>query len=398
MRTFLLLLALTLLVPASAGAAPPPPAPDGLDSVPMAALRDSMRRWDGLAQAWFRLRAGDAEGARGEARRLLREHPRDPDALHLLGIAEAAAGKPLQAEGALRRSLRVRPDGWVGVQLVNLYIDGGRLKRAEKVVTDLERTLAADVEVRRARVYVLLASGQLLEARDALVALEQARPSGPSAHQLAILLSELGDPAGALEASRRAVERAPESTLYRRELFDRLVDAGDWAGLVTASSAAGASIVGGGRDAWYRGLALARLGRTEEAIKALASVVQHGGADPRALTAAAGHLLQLGSYADAEAAARAAMRLSDGDSALHHLLAMTLSRQARESEGLAHYRRAAEEVPADATYRFDLLVSMCALERHEELGDALPRARRDFPEDARFGALADRCLADAPSS
>ncbi|MCP4869536.1 MAG: tetratricopeptide repeat protein [Proteobacteria bacterium] len=398
MRTFLLLLALILLVPASAGAAPPAPSPDGLDSVPMTGLRDAMRRWDGLAQAWFRLAAGDADGARGEARRLLRERPRDPDALHLLGIAAAAAGKPLQAEGALRRSLRLRPDGWVGVQLVNLYLDGGKIKKADKVVGDLERTLAADVEVRRARIYVLLASDRLDEAKDALVALESARPSAPSAHQLAILLSELGDPVGALAASRRAVERDPDSALYRRELFDRLVDAGDWDGLVAASSAAGASSAGGGRDAWYRGLALARLGRPEEAVKAFASVVQHGSPDPRALTAAAGHLLQLGSYTHAEEAVRAAMRLSDSDSALHHLLAMTLSRQARESEGLAHYRRAAEAVPADATYRFDLLVSMCALERTGELGDALTRARRDFPEDARFGALADRCLADAPSS
>jgi len=397
-RRSLLLLVLSLLVPAAAGAAPPPPAPDGLDGVPMVALRDAMRGWDGLAQAWFRLRAGDAAGALGETRQLLRERPRDPDALHLLGISAAAADRPLRAREALARSLRQRPDGWVGVHLVNEYLDRGKLRRAEAVVTDLERTLAADVQVRRARVYVLLAGGRLIKARDALVALEAARPSPQAAHQLAVLLSELGDAPGALEASRRAVERDPESGAYRRELFDRLVDAGDWAGLVAASSEAGASTAGGGRDAWFRGLGLARQGRSDEAIKALASVVQHGHPDPGALTAAAGHLLQLGAYAHAEEATRAAMRLSDADPALHHLLAMTLSRQARESEGLAHYRRAAEASADDATYRFDLLVSMCALERDQELDDALARARRDFPEDGRFGALADRCRADAPSS
>jgi hypothetical protein len=92
------------------------------------------------------------------------------------------------------------------------------------------------------------------------------------------------------------------------------------------------------------------------------------------------------------------MHLSDGDPALHHLLAMTLSRQARESEGLAHYRMAAESVAEDATYRFDLLVSMCTLERAVELDEALVRARRDFPEDGRFDALADRCQAGVPSS
>jgi Flp pilus assembly protein TadD len=92
------------------------------------------------------------------------------------------------------------------------------------------------------------------------------------------------------------------------------------------------------------------------------------------------------------------MHLSDGDPALHHLLAMTLSRQARESEGLAHYRMAAESASDDATYRFDLLVSMCALDRAGELDEALLRARRDFPEDGRFDALADRCHAGAPAS
>ncbi len=397
LRTFLLLLVLILAVPASAGATTPPSS-DGLDGVPMAGLRDAMRRWDGLAQAWFRLRAGDADGARTDARRLLRERPRDPDALHLLGIAAAASGRSLQAEGALRRSLRQRPDAWVGIQLVNLYLDSGRVAQAEKIVAELERTLAAEVPVRRARVYVLIAKGDLAGARTALEALEGARPSAESAHQLALLCAELGDARGALAASRRAVERAPEVGAYRRDLFERLTAAGDWDGLVAASSEAGASTAGGGLDSWYRGVALARLGKTEEATRALAQVVQHGQPDRAALTAAAGQLLALGAYEDAEAAARAALKASDGDPALHHLLAMTLSRQARESEGLAHYRMAAEARPDDPTWRFDLLVSMCTLDRADELADGLTRALRDFPEDARFGALAGRCRVEQPSS
>ena len=76
---------------------------------------------------------------------------------------------------------------------------------------------------------------------------------------------------------------------------------------------------------------------------------------------------------------------------------MVLSRQGRESEALAHYRRAAEVRGDDATWRFDLLMSLCSLQRGAELEDALQRARRDFPEDPRFEALADRCP-DQPSS
>ncbi len=356
-------------------------------------LRETMRAWDGLAQAWFRLKAGDADGARKDARRLLRERPRDPDALHLLGIAASATNRPIQARCALTRSLRIRPDGWVGVQLVNLHLDTGRINKAEKVVRDLERTLAADVQVRRARAYVQIAGGQLDAARASLQALEQVRPTAEVAHQLAVLLAEMGDAAGALEATRRAVAREPGDGAYRRELFERLAAAGEWEGLVAASSEAGADAAGGGLSAYYRGVGLARLERKDDAVQALAQVVEHGSPSLVALVGSAGWLLQLGAYAEAERSARLALSGRDDDATLHHLLAMVLSRQERESEALAHYRRAAEVRPDDPTFRFDLVVSLCALGLDGELEDALARARRDFPEDPRFVELAERCVA-----
>lgn len=392
LRTLVLLtVAFALLVlPAPAGAAPPPA--DGLESVKMDGLREAMRGWDGLAQAWFRLKAGDPDGARKDARRLLRERPRDPDALHLLGIAAAATGHPVQARSALTRSLRSRPDGWVGVQLVNLHLDAGRLPQADKVVRELERTLAADVQVRRARAYVQIASGELEAARASLEALEQVRPTAEVAHQLAVLLAEMGDAAGALEATRRAVAREPGDGAYRRELFERLATAGEWEGLVAAGSEAGADAAGGGLAAYYRGVGLARLERTDDAIQALSQVVGHGSPDLVALVGSAGWLLQLGAYVEAERSARLALSGREGDGTLHHLLAMVLSRQDRESEGLAHYRRAAEARPDDPSFRFDLAMSLCTLGRYEELDDALQRARRDFPDDLRFVELAERCV------
>ena len=355
-------------------------------------LREAMREWDGLAQAWFRMKAGDPDGARKDARRLLRERPRDPDALHLLGIAASATGRPLMARATLKRSLRVRPDGWVGVQLVNLFLDAGRLPQAEKVVRDLERTMAADVQVRRARAYVQIASGDLAAARASLEALEQVRPTAEVAHQLAVLLAEMGDAAAALEATRRAVAREPGDGEYRRELFERLASAGQWEALVAAGSEAGAGAAGGGLAAYYRGVGQARLDRKDAAIQSLAQVVEHGSPDLVALVGSAGWLLQLGAYVDAERSARAALSGREGDATLHHLLAMVLSRQDRESEGLAHYRRAAEVRPDDPGFRFDLLVSLCTLGRHGELDDALQRARRDFPDDPRFVELAERCV------
>ena len=88
-RCFLLLLTLLLSVgtPPSGALA----ASDGLDDVRMPRLQEALRSSDVLAEAWFRLRAGDTDGARRDLQRLAREHPRDPDVLHLYGIAAAAA-------------------------------------------------------------------------------------------------------------------------------------------------------------------------------------------------------------------------------------------------------------------------------------------------------------------
>lgn len=370
---------------------------DGLQSVPMERLREAMRQAPDLAQAWFRLKAGDPAGARSEAMEIVSQRPRDPDALHLLGIAAAAAGRPVQARSTLRRSTRLRPDGWVGIQLVNLYLDAGRVGPAERLVRELERAIPADVQVRRARAYLQVARGDLAGARASLLALEQAQPTADVAHQVAVVLSEEGDAAGALAATRRAVEREPGEGAYRRELFSRLAEAGAWDDLVAACAAAGADAAGGGLAAYHRGVALAHLDRNEEAVAALSQVVEHGSPDPVALVGAAGWLLQLGDYVEAERAARAAMAGREEDPSLHHLLAMVLTRQRRESEALAHYRRAADGRGDDPTFRFDLLVSLCSLGRTEELADAFERAGKDFPEDPRFQELEARCLpAPAP--
>ena len=366
--------------------------PDGLDAVPMPRLRDAMRDWDALAQAWFRLKVGDAEGARKDASRLLRQRPGDPDALHLLGIAATSAGRSQQAQGALRRSLRRRADGWVGLHLINLLLDQGRVAAAERVLVDLEARISADPQVRRARVYIYAAQDRLEEARAALEAAEAEDPTAEMAHQLSVLLEAMGQVGPAAEAARHAVDREADHGGYRRHLFGLLMAIGEWEELVQRASEAGASAAGGGLDAYFKGLALAKLGRTEEAVKALTAVEAHGQPDAMAIAGSAGWLLQLGAFEPAERAARRALTARPDDPALHHLLGMVLSRLGRESEGLAHYRRAAQGRADDASYRFDLLVSLCSLERSDELVEGIARAVKDFADDPRFAELGDRCL------
>ena len=357
----------------------------------MVPLRSALRADERLARAWFRLKAGDPDGARRDLMALVKESPRDPDALHLLGIAAAASGRTLQADSSLRRSLRLRPEGWVTVHLVNGLLDRGLVAGADRLLRRVEQKLPEDPQVIRARAFVLIAQEDLQGARALLEALEVSTPSAPLAWQVSMLLAEIGDAPAALAAIRRAVNQDPEHPAYRRQLFERLEQAGDWTGLVAATTEMGAEAVGGGMTPYYRGLGLLRLGRTEEAAGAFRGVVEHGRPDPGAAAAAAGHLLQLGRYEDAERAARVALAARVDDAPLHHLVAMVLSRLGREDEALAHYRRAAALSPDDATWRFDLLISLCSLGLDGERADALARSRRDFPEDQRFVELTESC-------
>ena len=383
-RRLLLLLAALLLTPVFAHAEP---SGDGLESVPMPRLREAMRSWDALAQGWFRLKAGDPQGARDDLAGLVRQRPQDPNARHLYGIALAAVDKPRPAEIQLRRSLKLRPDGWVGLHLVSLLLEQDREAPAQKVVSQLARRLSTDPQVKRAQAYLLVHRGDLEGARQVLEAIEEGEGDAGSAAELAEMLAVMSLPEEALEATRRAVAREPQHGGYRRALFRRLSEAGHWQELVAASSTPEASQVGGGLDDYYRGVALVRLGRDQEAAEALSRVVEAPRPDALALAGAAGHLLQLGSYDLAERAARVALGDRPDDGRLHHALAMALTRMDRESEALAHYRRAAD-LDDTAAYRFDLLMSLCALQLQEEFDQALADATRRFGDDERFARLA----------
>ena len=358
----------------------------------MPALREAMRAWPELAQTWFRLRAGDAEGARLDAKALAAQRPLAPEAAHLHGIAAAAGGRHGEAVSAFKRSLKLKPDAWVATHLVHELAHRGKWKQALKISGDLLKKLPSDPQMIRTHAWALVAAGRIAEARPVLEGLEIRRADGDPAWQLAVVHFALGEKEAGIAAIKRAVERRPEEGAWRRELMARLYDAGRWEELLATSMANGAESVAGAQTTWFRGVALARLDRREEAVRSLSAVVEYGEADALSVAGAAAWLLQLHAEKEAEAAARHALIGQEGSPTLHHLLAMTLTRQQREDEALAHYRRASDLDLQEADYRYDLLVSLCTLARHEELQVEFDRVHRDFPETARFTELAARCL------
>lgn len=371
----------------------PARASDGLDAVPMPVLQKALRDWPELAQAWFRLRAGDADGARDEVRVLLAKHGPHADALHLLGISAAATGRTGEAVRAFRRSWALRPDAWVGTHLVHTLAEKGRTRAALKAASDVLRRLPNDPQATRTWAWALVAAGRLTEARPVLEGLETKNPDGATAWQLTVLLDALGETDGALAANRRAVTRSPSEVGWRRELLLRLQRGERWDELFDAASAPGADLIPGGQGAWLRGLAAVKLGRDSEARRALASVAAFAEPEALALAGAAAWLLQLDAPAEAEVAARRSLVDRPDEASIHHLLAMALTRQRREGEALAHYRRAAELVPDDAGRQYDLLVSLCSLGRTDELRGLGEPVRDRFADDSRFSELLDRCAA-----
>ncbi len=278
------------------------------------------------------------------------------------------------------------------VQLVNLLLDRGRIGAARRLIVDAEKKGLRGLRRGRAEAYVQIAEDDLEGARTTLEGLLRSHPDAGLHYQLSVVLRELGEGNAAREELWAAVKTSPMEGGYRRALFDLLVEAKDWAGLVEAGSAAGAGEAGPGVAAFFRGIGLMRQDRSEEAIVAFSEVAQHGSPDLLAAVGSAGYLLHLGAWQSAEKGARQALSIKTDDPAIHHLLALILSRLDRESEALAHYRRAAEEGKEVEAYRYDLVVSLCGLERTEELATILDRAAKDFPEDPRFEELGRRCL------
>lgn len=358
----------------------------------MPRLREALRRDPALAQAWFRMRAGDVVGARRALQAIVRRAPRDPDALHLYGMAAAASGQRFTAVRVLKKSVRIRPDGWAGLHLVNLHLDAGRLRRASRLVDKLDETLPLDLQMRQARAFVLVAQGDFTAARDRLQSIEADDPSAAAAAQLAELHAQIGDDDEAADAAERAVARAPSDAAYRRRHFEALLQAQDWSGLLRASGAELASVAGGQLHLYYGGLAALRLEKRAQGIELLGALAGHEDVDPAALAGATALLFQTDAWAQSQVAAQTLVGLRPEEPGVHHLLALSLSRLHRESEALAHYRRAAELAGKDADLHFDLLVSLCTLERVDEAAGRMPKALRDFGDDLRFGSLQSQCL------
>lgn len=234
--------------------------------------------------------AGDEEGALAALRSALRAYPGDADAQFSLGELAAARGLAAEARAALASSARLQPRyaGEVEVVLAELALASGGVADA---LASLARAQALGLETPEAWFRAGLAwrrAGDLGQARAAYRAALARRPAYPeAANNLGYALELSGDRAGAREAYERALRDDPAYVACRFNLArllatapeDALRDGGRAldlaAGLARDVGAESAAVLD------LEGLALAELGRYEEAAERAARGVRAALAEGR---------------------------------------------------------------------------------------------------------------------
>jgi tetratricopeptide (TPR) repeat protein len=171
------------------------------------------RQQERFAEALRRLQNGQLDEAEAACRAILKTHPRNFDAAHLIGVIQLHRGQPGLAEDQLRTAIRIAPDAAIahnsrGIALKEL----GRLKEALASFETATRLEPRYVEAFANRGSALHALGRFQEA---VTAYEQAialRPDFSAAFSnRGNALKELGKLDDARASHNRAVMLDPNS-------------------------------------------------------------------------------------------------------------------------------------------------------------------------------------------
>lgn len=295
-----------------------------------------------LSQAWDRLQQNDPAGAQFLCREILRDAPRNPEALYLLGAVQLMNGLPQDALRTLQAAHAAAPD------------DGPILESLGVTQLTLGDFAAAEVPLRTAAalpgappsVYMRLGLALLHQSRhaEALVELQRAAladAGNPDAHlNLGLAYIRLGDPAQARTAFATVLRLAPghPQALYNLAALcmdeRRFEEARTWfeQSLARAGNAGAAALA-----EIREGLAVANaaLGRYPEAITHLRAVLDTVPPSAGVLTRLAQALFQTARLDEAADAARRAIALDPLDTDAHAALADVLLTRGDFADGTA---------------------------------------------------------------
>lgn len=157
-------------------------------------------------------RAGRLAEAETLYRAVLREAPRNPDALHLLGLIARAAGRHQDAVRLIEEAIAVNPASpFPHYNLGRLHHDLGQLPQAEAAYRRALACQPSYAEALNDLAGVLQAQDRLDEAETAYRQALAVRPAYPQAlSNLGTLVQQRGDRQGALDLYLQALELQPE--------------------------------------------------------------------------------------------------------------------------------------------------------------------------------------------
>lgn len=301
-----------------------------------------------MARAVSAHQAGELAQARQLYLEILAQNPRQPDALHLLGMVEYQAGRPEAAAKLIARALAVR---------------------------DRDPAYHANLGL------VLLALGRAAESAEACRQALRLKPEFAAAHNnLGNALKELGRTGEAEACYRRAVELDPK-------LVDALYNlAGIYAGREQAAEAVELyekvlALEPGHATAHNNlGAALFRLERWKEAAAHLERAVAENPGDVKALGNLGRALLEERKPEEAERWFRKAVALEPERSGGSGDLGAALRSQGRLEEALKAYERAVALAPSRADAHSDLGMVLSELGREAEARERYEQALALEPE------------------
>lgn len=311
-----------------------------------------------------RAMALNAQGRLGEAeaacRAILRAHPKDNTARHLLGVVLCRAGRLAEGERVLRQVVAAAPGN-----------------------ADALRHLGD----------CLHAQGRFGDAADILARLAALAPRDALAHLgLAVSLHAGGRAEQALAAYLRAIELDPTQADACLGLGDALCDLGRHDEAQAAYARALELRPDWPEALTHAGLAVQQAGRLEDAAALHRRAVEVRPGFVPGWTNLGGALQRLGRCGEALAAFQRAAALAPGDPLVLSNLAQAMDEAGEDDEaGLAVHRRATAADPGNADSHFGLGNALYRLGRHAEAaaayGDALWH-RPDWPEALTNAGLA----------
>ncbi|MBY0562603.1 MAG: tetratricopeptide repeat protein [Hyphomonadaceae bacterium] len=386
-----------------------------------------------LEAAVQKLRAGRPDEAHELLHAALATAPKDPDLLHLAGVAARQLGRPAEAITLMRQSLSIRPkQPHVLLNLGNALRAAHELDPAQKAyeealavqpaladaalglglvlhtkgesttaVTMLRRAVQLAPASAAAQEALGIALTQAGHAEDALISLEEARRLAPNnasvPHNAGIALEALKRDRDALVSYQAAVALAPQQAMSWFAIGNLQRRLGEFEASIAAYRRA-IEIAPGMLDAhaainetiWQAG-AEGYLGSFPYAISRMPE-------DASVRRAYADQLNRVRLFQEAEAQARAALALAPDEAGALDALGSALLGQARVAEAIAAYRHAAAAAASDIRLRgryVEALVRGGELgPAHDELTRLLVAAPHDQENLARMTIL-QRLLGEA---